>query len=68
MPAWALGLQLGIGLLTALQPEIEAAIAAAVAAGQDTTAHQNALAQIVSAIAGFQSVLAGAIPVAPKAP
>ena len=62
MPAWALGLQLGIGLLTALQPEIEAAIAAAVAAGQDPTAHQNALSSVVGSIADFNAALAGLAP------
>jgi len=62
MPAWVFGLQLGIALLTALQPEIEAAIAAATAAGQDTTTHQNALATVLGSISAMNNVLAATLP------
>jgi hypothetical protein len=62
MPAWALGLQLGIALLTALQPEIEAAIAAAAAAGKDITPHTDAMTAVAEALGSFNKALAGGMP------
>ncbi|HVH78782.1 MAG TPA: hypothetical protein VM782_05285 [Stellaceae bacterium] len=60
MPAWILGLQLGITLLTALQPEIEAAIAYAQEHDEDITPHTNAQTAVTNAI----SLMTNAIPAA----
>lgn len=61
MPTWVLALQLAIGLLQAAAPEIEAAIAAASAQGQDLTPHTNAQNAVTNAIAGFNQAIAGAV-------
>jgi hypothetical protein len=58
MPVWVLGLQVGVALLQALQPYIEAAVSAATTAGEDVTPHTTALTEVTDAIAGFKSVLA----------
>jgi len=60
MPTWALGITLGLAVLNALQPEILAAIAAAEAAGQDTTSHTNGLSAVNNAIASLNGALLGA--------
>lgn len=62
MPGWVMGLQLGIALLSALQPEIEAAFVAAQNAGEDTTAHKGAMVAVADALGQFSVALAAARP------
>lgn len=58
MPAWVLGLQLAVTLLSALQPEIEAAITYAQEIGEDITPHTKAQTAVTNAI----SLMTNSIP------
>lgn len=58
MPPWAWAVQLAIGLLQDIAPEIEKAIAAATGAGADPTPHQNAQAALNNSISDLSDVVA----------
>jgi hypothetical protein len=58
MPSWAWALQLAVGLLQDIAPEIEKAIALVTSAGGDPTPHQNAQAALSNSINDLSQVVA----------
>lgn len=62
MPTWAWALQLALGLLQDIAPEIEKTISAVAAAGGDPTPHQNAQAAVSNSINDLTQVVAAVQP------